>query len=186
MSEFHQQLVNRAALHPSHSPLFVFLFLSIPFGKTVPTDDDLFPPIRPPADVTAPQADDPEEGEDDTAADADADADAATGDGSDASEESDEVSSSVQKIIFAPLFEDEVQDIEFIMEPANRSLDLRCVASSHSSLFPVTPSPSSRPTRPAPRHANSMPQKGSSWLFLSRMRIPYSIVSAQPLLPAHH
>ena len=90
--------------HPSHS-LFVF---SIPFGKAVPVDDDLFPPIRPPppppaADVTAPQAsltDDTEEGEDATAdadADADLDADAAMGDGSDASEESDEVSSSVQK-----------------------------------------------------------------------------------------
>ena len=53
--------------------------------------------------MTAPQAslaDDTEEGEDATAdadADLDADADAAMGDGSDASEESDEVSSSVQK-----------------------------------------------------------------------------------------
>ena len=70
----------------------------------MPADDDLFPPIRPPVDVTAPLAnDDPEEGED-SAADADADADAdmdadaeAMGDGSDASEESDEVSSSVHK-----------------------------------------------------------------------------------------
>jgi hypothetical protein len=66
----------------------------------VPADDDLFPPIRPPAaDVTALQADDAEEGEDAATADADADADAdaVMGDGSDASEESDEVSSSVQK-----------------------------------------------------------------------------------------
>ncbi|KAF8499211.1 hypothetical protein F5888DRAFT_1888962 [Russula emetica] len=93
----------------------------IPFGKAVPADDDLFPPIRPPADVTAPQVDDAEEGEEDAAGDADVDADAVMGDGSDASEESDE-------------------DIEFIMEPANRSLDLR-------------------PIRPAPRIANSTPQK---------------------------
>jgi hypothetical protein len=68
----------------------------------VPADDDLFPPIRPPAaDVIALQADDAEEGEEDATADADADADAdvdvAMGDGSDASEESDEVSSSVRK-----------------------------------------------------------------------------------------
>lgn len=61
-----------------------------------PADDDLFPPIRPPADVAAPQAGDAEE-EDVATADADADADAMMGDGSDASEESDEVSSSVQK-----------------------------------------------------------------------------------------
>ena len=65
----------------------------------MPADDDLFPPIRPPADATALQADAAaaEEGED--AADADADADAATGDGSDTSEESDEVSSSVLKFL---------------------------------------------------------------------------------------
>ena len=70
----------------------------------MPPDDDLFPPIRPPAaDVSAPQADDAEESEEDAAADADADADvdvdadAGMGDGSEASEESDEVSSSVQK-----------------------------------------------------------------------------------------
>lgn len=93
----------------AHTPLIHSFIFSIPFGKAVPVDDDLFPPIRPPpppppaADVTAPQAslaDDTEEGEDATAdadADADLDADAAMGDGSDASEESDEVSSSVQK-----------------------------------------------------------------------------------------
>ena len=108
-----------------------------------PADDDLFPPIRPPTDVTAPQPDYTEEGEDTTAdadadTDADADADAAMGDGSHASEdeESDEVSSSVQKIIFSPRFEDEIQDIEFIMEPANRSLDLRC-AVRLILLFPI-------------------------------------------------
>ena len=63
----------------------------------MPADDDLFPPIRPPADATALQADAAaaEEGEDA----ADADADAATGDGSDTSEESDEVSSSVLKFL---------------------------------------------------------------------------------------
>jgi len=65
----------------------------------LPADDDLFPPIRPPADVTAAQVDDTEEGED-TTADADADADEVMGDGSEASEESDEVSSSVQKQYF--------------------------------------------------------------------------------------
>jgi hypothetical protein len=55
-------------------------------------DDDLFPPIRPPQeDQTALQADASEEGEDA----ADADADAVTGDGSDSSEESDEVSNSI-------------------------------------------------------------------------------------------
>ena len=88
MSEFHQQTVNRAARNP------LTTFLSIPFGKTVPPDDDLFPLIRPPVDVNAPQADGVEEGED---AATDADADAAMGDGSEASEESDEVSSSVHK-----------------------------------------------------------------------------------------
>jgi hypothetical protein len=99
MSEFKSaNSVNRTSYHPSHH-----FFFSIPFGKAVSlppaADDDLFPPIRPPADVTAPQAqaDDTEEGEDATP-DADADADdAMMGDGSDASEESDEVSSSVQK-----------------------------------------------------------------------------------------
>jgi hypothetical protein len=103
---FHQQnCFNRTRAHP-HLTTFSFSFLhfSIPFGKAVPPDDDLFPPIRPPAaDVTAPQADDAEESEEDAAADADADADvdvdadAGMGDGSEASEESDEVSSSVQK-----------------------------------------------------------------------------------------
>ena len=100
MSEFHQQLFNRARAHLSHQFFFFWPFspfISIPFGKTVPADDDLFPPIRPPADVTAMQADDAEEGEDFATADADADADVVTGDGTDASEESDEVSSSVQK-----------------------------------------------------------------------------------------
>lgn len=98
MSEFHLQLSTE--LRTPLSPSFSF---SIPFGKAVslpPADDDLFPPIRPPADVTAPQAraDETEEGEDATAdADADADGDAVMGDGSDASEESDEVSSSIQK-----------------------------------------------------------------------------------------
>ena len=87
MSEFHQQTVNRTARNP------LTTFLSIPFGKTVPPDDDLFPPIRPPVDVTVPQEDGAEEGND-AATDPDADA---AGDGSDASEESDEVSSSVQK-----------------------------------------------------------------------------------------
>jgi hypothetical protein len=88
MSEFSN--CQPSALHTSHfAPS-----LSIPFGKAVPADDDLFPPIRPPADATTLQTDaTPEEGED--AADADADADAATADGSDTSEESDEVSSSV-------------------------------------------------------------------------------------------
>jgi len=57
----------------------------------VPADDDLFPPIRPPADATPLQADATEDGEDA------AEADAVTGDGSDTSEESDEVSNSVLK-----------------------------------------------------------------------------------------
>ena len=96
MSEFHQQ----TCFPTEPSPLF--LPFSIPFGKAVPPDDDLFPPIRPPAaEVTVSQADDTEEGEEDAAADADADADmdadAGMGDASDASEESDEVSSSVPK-----------------------------------------------------------------------------------------
>ncbi|KAI0005518.1 Fip1 motif-domain-containing protein, partial [Russula compacta] len=88
---------------------------AIPFGKVVPADDELFPPIHPPTDAIVPQTNDAqEEGED-------ADADAASGDGSDATEESDE-------------------DIEFIMEPTSRSLDLR-------------------PNKPAARSANSTPQK---------------------------
>ena len=96
----HQQTVSTEPRTPLSPTLFlcIFLFLSIPFGKAVPADDDLFPPIRPPpADVTALQADDAEEWEEDAAGDADADADAdvGMGDGSDASEESDEVSSSV-------------------------------------------------------------------------------------------
>jgi len=77
MSEFHQQLFNRARAHLSHQFFFFWPFF--------------------PADVTAMQADDAEEGEDFATADADADADVVTGDGTDASEESDEVSSSVQK-----------------------------------------------------------------------------------------
>jgi hypothetical protein len=70
----------------------------------VPADDDLFPPIRPPADATALQTDAaPAMEEEDAAdADADADADAATGDGSDTSEESDEVSSPVLKMKNSP------------------------------------------------------------------------------------
>ena len=63
-----------------------------------PADDDLFPPIRPPADVAVPQLDETEEGEDTTA---DADADGVMGDGSEASEESDEVSPF--RIIFSSL-----------------------------------------------------------------------------------
>jgi len=69
-------------------------FFRIPFGNAVSADDDLFPPIRPPVDATILQTDDAEEGEDVAT---DADADAVMGDGSDASEESDEVSCSVQK-----------------------------------------------------------------------------------------
>ncbi|KAI0286834.1 hypothetical protein BGY98DRAFT_1104932 [Russula aff. rugulosa BPL654] len=43
------------------------------------------------------------------------------------------------------------------MEPANRSLDLRCVARPILPfLYPIS---LSRPTRPAPRNANSTPQK---------------------------
>jgi len=105
--EFHQQTVFQPSRAHPHLTTF-FVAFSIPFGKAVAADDDLFPPIRPPAaaDVTAPQADDAEEeGEEDAAADADADADTdadadvdvGMGDGSDASEESDEVSSSVQE-----------------------------------------------------------------------------------------
>ena len=70
--------------HPSHT------LPSIPFGKAPPAEDDLFPPAHPPADAAAPpQVDDAEEGNDD---ENDADADAMTVDGSDASEESEEVS----------------------------------------------------------------------------------------------
>ncbi len=108
--------------------------------------------MRHPTDETASQADDAEEGEEVAA---NADVDAMIEDGSDASEESDEVSSFFPGIKLS--FEDEAQDIEFIMEPANRSLDLRYVALS---LF-LTRAPSlSRPSRPAPRNANSTPQKG--------------------------
>jgi hypothetical protein len=97
MSEFHQQTVPTEP----RTPLSLSL-LRIPFGNAEPADEDLFPPIRPPAaDVTAPQAaDDAEEGEEDAATDADADVDVGMGDGSDASEESDEVSSSVLKQYF--------------------------------------------------------------------------------------
>jgi hypothetical protein len=71
---------------------------TIPFGKAEPADDDLFPPIRPPADATAAlKTDAAEEMEDAADADADADADAVTGDGSSDAEESDEVSSSALK-----------------------------------------------------------------------------------------
>jgi hypothetical protein len=63
-----------------------------------PADDDLFPPIRPPAVATAAlETDAAEEMEDVADADADADADAVTGDGSSDAEESDEVSSSALK-----------------------------------------------------------------------------------------
>jgi hypothetical protein len=132
-----------------HTRLILPLLPSIPFGKAVPADDDLFPPIRPPMDTTAPLKPDAAEEEEDTA---DADADAVTGDGSsDASEESDEVSSSVLKQNSS--FEDEAQDIEFIMEPANRSLDLRCVArllhpaSPHLSLGQTDPHRATRMSR---------------------------------------
>jgi hypothetical protein len=70
--------------------------LSIPFGKTVPADDDLFQTDHPPADATAPQADDTEEACDD----ADADEAMGVGDGSDASEESEEVSSYMLHVAF--------------------------------------------------------------------------------------
>lgn len=120
---------------PPRTPLSLCIaFLSIPFGKTEPTDDDLFQTDHPPADATPPQADDAEEAGDD----ADADAVTGDGDGSDASEESEEVSS---YMLHGPSYvEDDAQDIEFIMEPANRSLDLRCVA--HASLVSSSfPSP---------------------------------------------
>ena len=68
---------------------FCIALLSIPFGKTEPADDDLFQTVHPPADATPPQAEDAEEAVDD----ADVDAVTGDGDGSDASEESEEVSS---------------------------------------------------------------------------------------------
>jgi hypothetical protein len=82
--------VSSATVNRARTPVSLCLFFpSIPFGKAVPADDDLFPPIRPPVDTTAPLKADAAEEEEDTA---DADADAVTGDGSsDASEESDEV-----------------------------------------------------------------------------------------------
>ena len=82
-----------------HTPLTLPLLPSIPFGKAAQADDDLFPPIRPPVDTTVAMKTDAAEEEEDTA---DADGDAVTGDGSsDASEESDEVSSSVLKYKFS-------------------------------------------------------------------------------------
>jgi hypothetical protein len=132
----------------------------------VPADDDLFPPIRPPADATALQADvaAAEEGEDA----ADADADAATGDGSDTSEESDEVSFSVLKFLKkSSSLEDKVQDIEFIMEPANRSLDLRCVARL---LRPVTYRISLQAKQTRTAHRESHATKRFSCLSLPLLR----------------
>ena len=61
----------------------------------------------------------------------DADAEAATEDGSEEADESDEVCS-VFLLKKTPPY-GTIQDIEFIMEPANRSLDLRCVIIAHRS-----------------------------------------------------
>ena len=89
MSEF-QQLYQPPRTPLSHP---ASLLLSIPFGKAPPAEDDLFPPAHPPADAAAPpQVDDAEEGDADDADDDDPDADAVTGDGCDASEDSEEVS----------------------------------------------------------------------------------------------
>jgi hypothetical protein len=77
--------------------LLLSLYSSIPFGNPEPADDDLFPPIRPPADETASASqtnDSGQGGEDvDVDADPDAEAEAVTEDGSEAAEESDEASS---------------------------------------------------------------------------------------------
>jgi len=54
--------------------------------------------------------------------------------------------------------EDDAQDIEFIMEPTNRSLDLRCVA--RTSLVSSSFSSLRRPNRPPPRPTTTTPQKG--------------------------
>ncbi len=74
---------------PSH-----FLY-SVPFIKAAETaDDDLFPPIRPPAEEgVVLQSNDSARGEED-ADNAEAEAEAATEDGSEEADESDEVCSS--------------------------------------------------------------------------------------------
>jgi hypothetical protein len=71
-------------------------FLSIPFGKTVPADDVFVTDHPPPADEAAPQSDDTDEAGDD----ANADEVIGDGDGSDASEESEEVSSYMLHMAF--------------------------------------------------------------------------------------
>lgn len=90
MSEF---TTRQPLRHPLTLPLLSF---RIPFGKVVPTDDDLFLPIHPPTDAIVPQTNDAQEGGDD------ANTDAASGDGSDATEESDEVSFSLLHKMFFP------------------------------------------------------------------------------------
>jgi hypothetical protein len=66
---------------------------SIPFGKPEPTDDVLFPPIRSPTDETVPVPQINDNGQDGKDDDTDAEAEAMTEDGSEAADESDEVSS---------------------------------------------------------------------------------------------
>ena len=120
-----------------HTPLTCFLH-SVPFSKPVETtDDDLFPPIRPPAEaeVVLPSNDDTKM-EEDADANADVDAEAATEDGSEEADESDEVCFSFpHNDKNLPALLRTTQDIEFIMEPANRSLDLRCVVLSSFTLL---------------------------------------------------
>ena len=120
-----------------HTLSLAFLH-SVPFSKPVETtDDDLFPPIRPPAEAEVVlQSNDDTKMEEDANADVDVDAnaEAATEDGSEEADESDEVCSSFpQKNM--PVLLRMTQDIEFIMEPANRSLDLRCVVLSSFTLL---------------------------------------------------
>jgi hypothetical protein len=66
------------------------LYNSIPFSKPDSAEDDIFPPIRPPAaeSVSVSQTSDSGQGGED----ADTDAEAMTEDGSEAAEESDEAS----------------------------------------------------------------------------------------------
>ena len=112
---------NLSRVHPLTCVLY-----SLPFSKAAETpDDDLFPPIRPPSEPLVLQSND------DAMAEDDANAEAATEDGSEEADESDEVCSVF--LLKETSLHGTTQDIEFIMEPANRSLDLRCVLIVHRS-----------------------------------------------------
>lgn len=73
----------------------------------------------------------------------------------------------------------DAQDIEFIMEPTNRSLDLRCVA--HASLVSSSFPSLFRPSRPPARNTNTASQKGLNPIHC--LFLDVSVVS-QRLVPA--